>query len=401
VRPDSLDRYLDAVAEAQRRHRDVLFVPGVEVVPHYRWSGSPLSLELTLHDTQKNVLVFGLRDRAALERLPIPGNPNVRTYGWQSVLDALPVLLVVPGALLIVRKQTRRMRVGRAVALIRRRRWGLGVGVLALGLVALARGWPFTVDRYPYWTNPGIAPHQDLFDHVESAGGVAVWSFPEARDEGEHRFGPVLVRRLTHPYPDDLLRSARFTGFGAVYEDTTTFERPGGGWDRLLSQHAAGERRRPAWAIGESGFHEVRAGKQLGNARTVFLGAERSPAGLLEALRAGRMYALRRTPELGLELGEFVVAAAGAEAATGATLRAPADAPLDVRIGVVASDGGGHAIRVTLVRNGAVVGGWNATTPFRVVHRATVGAGRAFYRLDVRGPRPHHLLTNPVFVEAS
>ena len=32
-------------------------LPGVEVMPHYYLSGSPLSLALTLHHTQKNILV--------------------------------------------------------------------------------------------------------------------------------------------------------------------------------------------------------------------------------------------------------------------------------------------------------------------------------------------------------
>ena len=87
------------------------------------------------------------------------------------------------------------------------------------------RAWPFAVDRYPSWTSPGVAPYQDLIDHVERTGGSAVWSFPEARDDGERKFGPVLVRHRTGRYPDDLLRTVRYTAYGAIYEDTTTFER--------------------------------------------------------------------------------------------------------------------------------------------------------------------------------
>ena len=34
-----IDRYLAAVAEAQARHPGVLLVPGVEVTPHYYWTG--------------------------------------------------------------------------------------------------------------------------------------------------------------------------------------------------------------------------------------------------------------------------------------------------------------------------------------------------------------------------
>ena len=97
--------------------------------------------------------------------------------------------------------------------------------------------------------------------------------------------------------------------FGAVYEDTTTFEQPGRGWDRLLSEYARGERTRPAWALAESGFHGLSAGKQIGPLQTVFLVREKSAAGVLDALRQGRMYAVQRTRELGFDVGEFVVSA--------------------------------------------------------------------------------------------
>lgn len=397
-----LDRYLAAVAAAQQRHADVVFVPGVEVMPHYHWSGSPVGLEMTLANTQKNVLVFGVRDPAALARLPAIGNGAAAVYDWQSLVDAVPVLCLVPGVLLIARKQTRRMRVGRAaVVLVRRRRWRLGAVLAAIGVAALIRGWPFTVDRYPSWSDPGLAPYQDLIDHVEGAGGIAVWSFPEARDDGEHVFGPVRVKRRTDPYPDDLLRSVRYTAFGAIYEDTTRFERSGAGWDRLLAQHVAGERSRPVWAIAESGFHETGATKRLGLVQTVLLDAERSEAGVLDALRRGRLYALRRTPERALELAEFSIAVGTEATMIAHTTRVPAGGEVDVRIGVTASDGGSHPVRVTLVRNGKAVAAWTERTPFRTVHRETVPPGRGFYRLDVRGDRPHSLLTNPIFVDAS
>src|SRR6185295_6847207 len=147
----------------------------------------------------------------------------------------------------------------------------LGGVLVAIAVVAFVRAWPFTVDRYPSWTDPGVAPYQDLIDGVERAGGSAVWSFPEARDDGEHRFGPVRVRRHTPGYPDDLLRTVRYTAFGAVYEDSSTLERAGAGWDRLLGQFMAGERSRPVWAVGESGYHDATAGKRLGLVQTVFL----------------------------------------------------------------------------------------------------------------------------------
>jgi len=390
--------YLARVRAAQAKNPRVLLVPGVEVAPHYHWAGSPLALELALHDTQKNLLVFGLTDPATLAALPVVHNRRPGVYSAQSVLDALPVLLVLPGLVLLLRRRRRLRRLGHAVVLVRRRRWLAGGALCALGVAALVRGWPFTADPYPPYAALGLAPHQALITWVERHGGVTVWSLPEARDEGEQGVGPVRVTWRTEPYGDDLLRTARWTAFGAVYEDTTRFERPGERWDRLLGEYAAGERSRPAWALGEAGFHGFSAGKRLGAIQTVFLVEERSARGLLDALAHGRMYALQRAPAAGLVLGEFAVRGGGAAATSGETLRAAAGTPLEVRLAVEAEGAGSAPVRATLVRNGTVVGAWSGPPPLRVVHREVFDGAPAYFRFDARGPVPHRLLTNPLFV---
>src|SRR6185503_11496291 len=140
-------RYLARVAELKARLPHVLLIPGVEVVPHYRWTGSPFALDMTVHDVQKNLLVFGLADAAALAALPVIGNAPGAAYTLQSLLDALPVLVLVPGVVLLARRRAVRKRLGRgAVVLVHRRAWGPGLVLCALGAAALVRGWPFTND---------------------------------------------------------------------------------------------------------------------------------------------------------------------------------------------------------------------------------------------------------------
>jgi hypothetical protein len=82
---DAPARYLERVAEVRRRLPHVLLVPGVEVMPHYHWTGSPLALDLTAHNLQKNLLVFGVTDPAALRTLPAPGHAPAGHYTIQSV----------------------------------------------------------------------------------------------------------------------------------------------------------------------------------------------------------------------------------------------------------------------------------------------------------------------------
>jgi hypothetical protein len=397
VLPGGIDRYLERVAQARTANPRVLIVPGVEVLPHYYWTGSPLALDMMVHNTQKNLLVFGLTDAATLRSLPVTGNPNAGTFGWASAIDILPGALLVPGVVLLLRKRRFLKRRGRAVVVVTRRAWLPGAVLSGIGLLALVRAWPFVVDPYPPYHDLGLRPHQDLIDYVDRAGGATVWSLPEARDDGEQWFGPIRVGWRTTPYPDDLLRTARYTAFGAVYEDTTHVERPGGGWDRALSQFSLGDRSRPAWAVGESGFHNFTAGKGLGNVQTVFLVEERSERAVIDALRRGRMYAMQRERDAGLVLAEFEVRSGAAAALSGDTLRAAESAPLEVSVVVEAADGASHDVRVTLVRNGITVEAWTGPTPVRAVHRERFDGSPAFYRLDVRGAG--RLLSNPIFVK--
>ena len=391
--------YLARVAEAQARMPHVLLIPGVEVMPHYYWTGSPLALDLTVHNLQKNLLVFGVTDPEALRTLPAPGNPAGGAYTLQSALAALPVLLVIPGVVLLARRRAVRRRLGRgAVIVVRRRAWGPGAVLCLVGLAALGRGWPFAVERHPPWQDFGVAPYQALIDRVEQLGGVTMWSFPEARDVGEQHYGPVRVGWLTEPYADDLLRTFRYTGFGAVYEDTSTFERPGGGWDRALGEYARGERSRPPWALAESGFHGLTANKQVGPLQTVFLVEDRSAAGVLAAFRRGRMYAVQRTRELGFDLAEFGVRAGGATAGAGDTLRVPAGTPVELAAAVEASDGRAHDARLAIVVNGRVVAVERGGTPLRATHRLTTDGTPLVLRVEARGSQ-QRVLSNPVFVK--
>jgi len=391
-----LDAYFARVAQARAARPRVLVLTGVEVMPHYFWSGSPFSLAMTLHGTQKNLLVWGL-DRAALGGLPVISNPSAGVIGLQSVLDALPGLLIVPGIVLLARPRTQRRPLGRAVVIVRRRAWLPGLILCAIGVTALVRAWPFTQPVYPPWTDAGSAPFQDLIDYVERHGGVSVWSLPEAADSGERAVGPVRVSWGTEPYPDDLLKTFSYTAFGAIYEDTTRFERPGEGWDRLLGEYAAGQRTRVPWALAESAFHEHSAGKSVGPIQTVFLVRERTDAGVLGALRAGRMYALQRGRDTGLALTEFVAAAGGATAISGETLRAAPGAPLEVTVAVDTVESRPADVRVTFVRNGSVIAAWSGSTPFRATHREAWDGRPAVFRLEARGGGAR-LLSNPIFV---
>jgi len=302
-------------------------------------------------------------------------------------------------ALLLVKRQ-RRQRVGAAVMIVPRRQWMPGLVLCAIAVVTVVRGWPFTNSMYSAYEDPGVAPHQAVIDFVERHGGVAVWSFPEARDLGAQSVGPVRVTWSTDPYPDDLLRTFRYTAFGAVYEETTRVERPGGAWDRMLSQYAAGERSRPTWGLGESGFHDSNAGKRLARVQTVFLVRERSEAGVLEALRQGRLYARHRSPQTALGLTQFVASSDESTAVSGETLRPAMGAVMSLAIGIEAVGAAAADLKVVLIKNGEIANAWTGGTPFTGIHRETWDGRPAVFRLEARGGGGR-LLSSPIFVRPS
>jgi hypothetical protein len=392
--------YLAAVKAAQARAGDVLLVPGAELVPYYYWTGSWLGGDLTMWGAQRNVLAIGLERAEDYEGLPV--------IGYRAALPRDPAALArlglaglagAGGAGLL----RRRSRPPRAAGAGPRRTGRSGrAGWLCLGLAArLGADAVAATAPDPYRGDLGLAPHQAAIDAVEARGGLAIWSFPEARDFSEERpagWGPVTVRTAAHP--EALVETDRYTAFGAVYGDTVRVTEPGREWDRLLTAYCEGRRARPAWGIGELGYHGPP--KPLDEALTVAWADERSRGGLLRALRAGRLYALRPGAGFDLVLDEFAVGQAGAAgtATLGGELAARPDAPVAVHVRLSASDGRTVALAGRLVRSGGAATELAGETPFEaaVTLPAPPPGGCLFVRLEVT--RPHALLASPVFVRS-
>jgi hypothetical protein len=325
-----VDRYLANVARVRASNPRVLIVAGVEVLPHYFWSGSPLVLDMTAHNTQKNLLVLGL-DAAALRALPVTGNPVTGRYGWASVLDVLPAVLLLPGVVLLARRRRSLRPMGRVVVVVTRRRWPAGALLCGVGVAALVRGWPFTLDPYPPYRDLGLAPHQDLMDYVDRVGGVTVWSFPEARDEGQRQIGPAgrvgarrrpptifengelwpasarsrhdprrATRRRLGPLLGQFASGTESAG-GASENPASTASAPVRTWDRAHRVAGRG-------AIGEGGAGRAKGGRIRGAAREtelvspgsrrarLGLGGERGPSRRVADIRRGPIDGSRRAP---------------------------------------------------------------------------------------------------------
>ena len=404
VMSTGVDRYLEAIREANQRHPDVLLVPAVEVVPHYYWTGSLFGKDLTMHDAQKNILVVGLPSEADYKRLPVAGNHASYEYGWLSVLWLSPVLLVGPAVWLLNRRVERKVKVGWTFMVVRTRQVGLGVALLIVAVLLLFNNYPFGRPPFDvYQAGNGLRPHQHLIHYVRDRGGLTVWSMPEARDSNRYSFGWLgIITVKTDPYPEVLLQTRDYTAFGALYADTITMTDVGGVWDAVLGEYIGGRRSSPVWGVGETAYHGNRhAGKQLFDVETVLWVKERTPAALLDAMAQGRMYSLLRSKEYGLILNEFALIseANGESAISGQTVRAPALTPILVRLAVSSDDGRSRQTPVQVIRSGRPMKMGTESVPFTLTLRdmAPAGGEMSYYRLMI-GKGDHTIVSNPIFV---
>jgi len=409
--------YLRDVRALQEREPQFLLIPGVEVMPIYFWTGSLRQGDLTLRDTQKNLLLVGLdtpaRLSAVLERGRAPWPPM--TF-WPLVLAGPAVWLWRSERVVEVR--TRFFQLSR-----RRYRRPEAMLVAAAGLLLLSNNLVLahrSVD--PYGPDPGDAPAQRLIDAARAEGGLSFWSLPEAIDD--HRYlmadlaqqggalglvgralswydGAVAVR--TNPYPQSLAKTTGYAGFGAIYQNQVTATRPGGLWDDLLLAYLDGRRAEPVWGIGELAYHqEGPARKRFSDVQTVVLAGSRSVESVMSALRDGAFYARRRQPAWGLVLEEFSLRGPETEAMSGQTAAVRPGGPVTVRVAVSASDGRTEPVMVTVIRSGRVWQQFTAVTPFarQWADQAPPSGGRAYYRVEA-GKGDQHLLSNPLFVSAA
>lgn len=391
--------WLHSIEAAQAHSPDVILIPGVEVVSYYYWTGSLFRGDLTMRDTQKNLLAVGLEKAEDYRNIPAIGNGSGLSFRGTHLLTlALGLILVGLGFCLMRIRREQRIRLKHF--LIRLRNRHRLSGWLALGLGAVFLLETFMAFRLnPYRGDLGIVPHQRVIDSVEASGGMVFWSYPESRDFHKKAFGRLGTLTIrTDPHPKALLDAHRYTGFGALYQDNVTFTEPGGEWDQLLLEYTEGRRARPAWGIGELGYH--RPPKQLSDVLTVFLVGERSRNAILEAMRLGRFYSVRPIRDHRLVLEDFSIGQEGGSIwiPMGGELEASGESPLAIRLRIGERDGRAVDFALRVIRSGRLIDVFQGRTPFSEILKVKPpDRGRAdFFRIDV--VKPQQLISNPVFV---
>jgi len=377
--------YVSAIAAAAKKFPEVILVPGAESAPYYYWSGSWMKGNLTAHDHEKRLLAIGLENPEDYRKLPVLHNAP----GLKYAAPFVPQLIIFGTALclgILLARKKGRLRVA-------------GIVLCSFSALLMVNTKPFRSSPFdPYMGNLGIAPYQFYIDHVEGLGGMTIWNYPETRS-GVRPLGPIQVS--TPPYPDVLEKAKRYTGFAALYGDTTTITNPGGVWDRVLMQYCRGNRRRPVWGISTADYHkENGAGEILGNFITMFLVREKTKKNLIAAMRMGRMYATRGRHPQRPTLPLFTVGAEGtaAQVTMGQEINL-SSAPI-IRARVSSRIPSNDPITVRLIRSGQPIRIETGPPPVVIDVRDNqfpVGK-KGYYRIEARAPNVGTLISNPIFV---
>ena len=379
----SAEEYLNDIKNVQRRHPDIIIIPGSESAPFYYWTGSYFDKNLTAHNHERRILTIGLQQPDDYKGLPILHNGFSAKYLRSTLPSILPfIVAIIIGFILLKGEGIYR---------------GLGIVICSLSVLFIIDSNPFRSSPFDqYHGDQGIAPHQMLIDYVDSRGGLTFWNYPETRS-GTRKIGPIFLD--TPPYPEVLQQSKNYTGFSVLYGDRITATEPGNIWDRVLMEHCKGERDRPVWGISTADFHkEGGAGEKLGNFPTVFLVRKKTKKDILNALREGRMYACRGKYPQRIILNDFSICSSGCGTGgnswNGLVLKENPNIHLSISLRKPTD----NQVEVRLIRTGELIKSFQGSLPMEIDYKDNYfkPGQKTYYRIDVRGCGV--LVSNPIFV---
>jgi hypothetical protein len=374
---ETLEEYLAEIRRVDAAVEGLILIDGIESRPFYYWDGILSGGPWQLQHWNKRLIAIGLESAEAYAGLPVSGSGGIWGWHWTSILLLWPL---AGGAYALLMT---------AHPLVTR----VGVGVVSL--LCLIDNAPFKVPLWDaYKGDLGPAPYQCYIDAVNERGGLVFWVEPDRREIVELFGGRIGAICPPSSITSDLVHTFDYAGFAALHQGRGEHAEPGRAWDRALGQYLRRERERPVWGIGDADYR----GGVIQGARTVVLVSERSRRGVLEALRAGRMYAAAG-PD-GLELEEFTVLTDRTRGGAGQHLES--GGPVSVKVRVGAAAGEPQQLRLRLVRSGKVVAQFTGTTPLEFTHvDEDLGPGQRTYFRLLAYSQNGRLVSNPIFVRGA
>ena len=377
--------YLSEIDRLNTRQKSVIIIPGVQSSPFYYWEGNPFDQGLTAYGYRKELLLVGLSVPDDYHGLPqLHGGLSIR-----YVPDLVPRFILFFAVLLLS-----------FYFIFQKGKLKIGGFVLALLSIALMiNHHPFKSSRFdPYHGDQGTDPFQEVIDYTKNRGGLVFWAHPESNySKNGVQMGPITM--ITEPYPDALIDSKNYTGFAAVYGDSSSAAKAGMHWDHILADYCRGRRDQPVWAIAGSDFHQEKKGYELDTYQTIFLVEDKRSQNVLQALKRGRVYAVRKSKDSRLSLDNFKIKdnISGNAAIMGEEINV--QGPPIVEGQISALDKSRQDVTISIIKNGKQTWTFEGQTPldFHLVDQDG-WKGKTFYRLDVKSKTGGYLLSNPIFV---
>lgn len=394
-----LHRYLNEIKALNQKYPDLLLIPALEVAPFYYWEKSPLTQRGVVRDWNKHLLVMGL-DEKGFRSLPLMGHGSVplRPFRLTDLFRAWGALAIALGVVCYRKKAfDYRDETGRNLSPPSTLFRAIGWTLLLIGGVSLIENYPYRQPAFNiYSPDEKILPYQTLIDDVQKKGGLVFWAHPEGRTI-PYEFSPVTF--LTDPYPQALIETKNYTGFAIFFEGFKTIGPPGGIWDQLLLEYCRGKRQRPIWAIGELDYSEEgKAMTWIDTVKTIVFSRERSQEAFLEAMKEGRMVAVRRSQEGEIVFGDFWVedAQTGRRAHLGETLWVESFPKIGVSLSQI---GTVPDVRIRLIRDGETIREKKSLLPIDETYEDPgFQSPLSYYRFEVQSDGGQLLATNPIFV---
>jgi hypothetical protein len=388
TRPSIMDRgideYFQTLERTQQQFSDVVILPGFEVAPYYYWEGRWPGT-LALHDFDRHILLFGLRDRNAARNIPVIENATWSNSERSLARLAGPVILVLLGLVLL----TRASKAARIAAAF----------VLVLGCSWTYDAYPYANLPTPYSDKTDDRAFQRVIDYAAAHGALTFWSYPETRYPDITVTGSA-ARMASRPEPEILRRFDNYRGFEGLYGDNITITKPGNLWDQLLKDYMQNGRK--TWpsvitGIDFHGFKPANGWYQLDHGITVLFAKEKSEAAVLDALKLGRGYSsFQERPDRPIKLQDFALRSNGNVAISGQSLQTAGAVEFTVKV-----DGPSDVkAQISLIRDGTLVDQVEATLPAVIKRSDTLNPGRHYYRVMVTAGSTQ-ILSNPIFCDVN
>ncbi len=380
--------FLSEVNQVDQSDDTVVLIPGVESAPFYYWQGNPLDGNLVAHNWDKHLLLVGLPSSLDYDEIPTPNSSFTTRYMKQNLF-----IFLVFGFATIVGLYGFMGKSWRGAYLL---------FALVMSLFAV-NNHPFKSSPFDPYRDWGVEPYQHLIDYANSKGALVFWNHLETPVAEKIDNSLFDVHTRTERHSTDLLVTHNYTGFQAMNATPVTAVDPGREWDQVLRMYLIGAREKPVWGYGANDFHcEATGPNKLGAVRTVVLAKQKNRASVLEALRAGRMYAVKHKQDplrLSLDTFELVDSATGQRAVMGETLATKKSPDIGIRLSTTGATPSRAHLR--LIRNGQVAKQAILNLPYEGVWQDP-GLDRsqpAYYRLMVEIDDQHQLVSNPIFFD--